>query len=245
MFPKHVMGWRVLSRMVIGYGGKAAPPFNRVFMGGEQDVRGFDIWGIGPFAYIPSEANVAVLNEDGSARTQKVIVDGQVQNQTVFQQVPIYQLVFPGGDTQVVANYEYRIPIFGPLTLALFADAGVNRITLQNQLRLNPGRLTGLNGTFPQAGFANQAYVISESQKIRMSTGVEFQIMMPVVNAPFRLYWAYNPLRVQDVFVPPIAADRSMFPNFTTFAASALTFARPTPYLERQTMFRFTISRTF
>ncbi|NWF82617.1 MAG: outer membrane protein assembly factor BamA [Bryobacteraceae bacterium] len=242
---KHVMGWRILSRLVAGYGGKVAPPFNRIFMGGEQDVRGFDIWGIGPFAYIPSEASIAVLNEDGSARTQKVIVDGQVQNQTVFQSVPIYQLVFPGGDTQVVANYEYRIPIFGPLTLALFFDAGVNRISLPSQLRLNPGRLSSLNGTFPQAGFNNSAVVIAETQKIRTSTGVEFQIMMPVVNAPFRLYWAYNPTRVTDIFVPPIAADRALFPNQTTYAAAALTFARPTPYIERETMFRFTISRTF
>jgi outer membrane protein insertion porin family len=235
----------VLSRLVAGYGGKVAPPFNRVFMGGEQDVRGFDIWGIGPFAYIPSEASVPVLNNDGSARTQKVIVDGVVTTQTVTQTMPIYQLVFPGGDTQVVANYEYRIPIFGPLTLALFFDAGVNRISLPDQLRLNPGRLSSLNGTFPQAGFNNSAVVIEESQKIRTSTGVEFQIMMPVVNAPFRLYWAYNPTRVQDVFVPPIAADRSLFPNQATMAAAALTFARPTPYIERKTMFRFTISRTF
>ncbi len=31
---------------------------------------------------------------------------------------------------------------------------------------------------------------------LRMSTGVELQVILPVVNAPFRLYYAYNPLRV-------------------------------------------------
>ena len=29
-----------------------------------------------------------------------------------------------GADTQVLANLEYRIPLFGPITAALFADAG-------------------------------------------------------------------------------------------------------------------------
>ena len=29
--------------MITGYGGKEVPPFSRSFMGGEQDVRGFDI----------------------------------------------------------------------------------------------------------------------------------------------------------------------------------------------------------
>ena len=42
------------------------------------------------------------------------------------------------------------------------------------------------------------------TQNIRASTGLELQVMMPVVNAPFRLYYAYNPLIVQTV---PAAAD--------------------------------------
>lgn len=241
----HVIGARLLGRMVMGYGGRVAPPFNRVFMGGEQDVRGFEIWGIGPFAYIPSDASTPVLNPDGSARTQTVIVDGEKQVVGVNQRLPIYQIVFPGGDTQAITNVEYRIPIVGPLTLAAFFDAGWNRISLPNQLRLNPSRLESLNGEFPQAAFPNSAIVIPQTQKIRTSTGLELQIMMPVVNAPFRLYWAYNPTIVQDVFIPPIVADPSLFPNQATLAAAALQFARPSPFQERRTMFRFTISRTF
>jgi outer membrane protein insertion porin family len=66
-----------------------------------------------------------------------------------------------------------------------------------------------------------------------------------VVNAPFRLYWAYNPTVVQNWFVPPVAVDPSMFPNSATYRNAANTFARPSPYWERRTMFRFTISRTF
>jgi outer membrane protein insertion porin family len=241
----HVIGWRVLGRLISGYGGRTAPPFNRIFMGGEQDVRGFEIWGIIPAAFIPSDSTVAVLNEDGSGRFQRVIVDGVEQRVPVTQRVPMYQMVFPGGDTQGVANIEYRIPIAGPLTLALFFDAGVNRISMANQLRLNPGRIAALNAEFPGAGFENRTRVIAASQSIRTSTGIEFQIMMPVVNAPFRLYWAYNPTIVQEVFLPPVALDPSMFPNNATYLEAARTFLRPLPFFERRTMFRFTVSRTF
>jgi len=31
---------------------------------------------------------------------------------------------FIGGDTQLLGNFEYRIPLFGPATLAVFADIG-------------------------------------------------------------------------------------------------------------------------
>jgi outer membrane protein insertion porin family len=241
----HVMGWRLLGRMITGYGGKVAPPFNRVFMGGENDVRGFEIWSILPAVYIPSEATIPVLNQDGSARTQKVIVDGQVQTVGVNQQIPIYQITFPGGDTQGIANFEYRIPIFGPVTLAAFFDAGVNRITLGNQLRLNPSRIAELNGQFPQAGFENAAVRIPATQRIRTSTGLEVQVMMPVVNAPFRLYWAYNPTIIQEFFLPPVAADASLFPNQMTMNYAASRYSAITPFYERRTMFRFTISRTF
>ena len=69
-----------LGRFVSGFGGEVAPPFNRFYMGGENDIRGFDIWGISPMAYVPSEATVNVLNNDGSARQQTIRgFDGQLK----------------------------------------------------------------------------------------------------------------------------------------------------------------------
>ena len=58
--------------MITGYGGKEIPPFSRTYIGGEQDIRGFQIWGISPIAFIPSEATINVLNNDGSQRMQLV-----------------------------------------------------------------------------------------------------------------------------------------------------------------------------
>jgi outer membrane protein insertion porin family len=241
----HVIGYRVLGRLVAGYGGRSAPPFNRVYMGGENDVRGFNIWGVSPMAFIASESAVPVLNDDGSARLQRVVVDGQVSFQPVVQRVPTYQLIFPGGDTQAVANFEYRIPIFGPVTLAAFFDAGLNKFTLRKQLRMNQDRIDSLNFNHPSAGFDNRVLAAPGTEKLRTSTGLEMQIMMPVVNAPFRFYWAYNPTIVQEFLQPPVVLDRSAFPNQATFFNSVATWGRATPFFERRRTFRFTISRTF
>src|SRR5262249_19981141 len=104
--PGHVIGMHATGRFVTGYGGKTAPPFNRFYMGGENDIRGFDIWGISPIAFVPNAVSVPVLNPDGSPRQQKTIVNGLPQFVPVTQVVPAYQLVFPGGDTSIVTNFE-------------------------------------------------------------------------------------------------------------------------------------------
>ncbi len=242
---KHIIGMHLQGSFLTGYGGKVAPPFSRRYIGGEQDIRGFDIWGVSPIAFVASEATINVLNDDGSARQQKIIVNGVEQFSPTTMRIPIYQLVFPGGDTEVVTNFEYRIPIIGPVTLAPFFDAGFNKITKPGQLRMNVDRVNELNSLYPQSGFDGRAVIAPGTQKIRMSTGLELQVMLPVVNAPFRLYWAYNPSIVQSFLQPPIVADRSFFPNNATFLNSIASFGQATPFFERRKIFRFTISRTF
>jgi outer membrane protein insertion porin family len=242
----HVIGMHFLGRFITGFGGKVAPPFNRYFMGGENDIRGFQIWELSPFTYIPSQASINVLNSDGNPRQQKVInSDGTTSLVNVTQQIPIYQFISPGGDTQLLTNFEYRIPIFGPVWLAAFLDAGVNRLSRPGQLKINQSRIDELNSLFPEAAFQPQARILSASQAIRSSTGLELQVMMPVVNAPFRLYWAYNPTIFDSVVQPPVVADRSSFPNQATFVNSILQFGRPFNYRERRSTFRFSIGRTF
>jgi outer membrane protein insertion porin family len=112
-------------------------------------------------------------------------------------------------------------------------------------LTLNPDRISELNGAFPQAGFDGRAKIAPGTQNMRSSTGIELQVMMPVVNAPFRLYWAYNPQIVREFLQPPIVLDRSMFPNQSTFLNAVPTVGRVMPFYERRTTFRFSIGRTF
>jgi outer membrane protein insertion porin family len=241
----HILALHLMGTSITGYGGRYVPPFSRTFMGGEQDIRGFEIWGITPIAFIPSSGSVNVLNDDGSARTQKVVSNGTIVNSNVTMTVPTYQLITPGGDTQLLGNFEYRIPIVGPVILAPFFDAGVDKILRTNQLTLESTRVSDLNTQFPQAGYNGKVFIAPGTQKMRASTGLELQVMLPVVNAPFRLYFAYNPSVVREYLQPPIVADRSSFPNNATFINSIATYGQAYPFYEKRTMFRFTIGRTF
>ncbi len=154
-------------------------------------------------------------------------------------------MVFPGGDTVGVGNVEYRIPIFGPVTLAIFVDAGMDKLSRGSQLQLNRTASRSLNAMFPEAAFSNRAVVAAGTQIPRISTGLEIQVLMPVVNAPFRVYWAYNPMRVDQNLQPPIVADRSYFPNAATFSNALAQFGQSVPFFEQASTFRFTIGRTF
>jgi outer membrane protein insertion porin family len=236
-----------MGAFVTGFDGKQAPPMNRWFIGGENDVRGFDMWAISPVAYMPSYATVNVYNDDGSQRYQKTLQNGVETYSPVTQNIPVYQLFQPGGDLQTVANFEYRIPLAGPVTLAAFFDAGINKIVRPDQLTITPSRLEQLNGMFPQAGFNGRVVIAPGTQRIRTSTGLELQVLLPVVNAPFRIYWAYNPTTVQTYLQPPVVADRSYFPNQATFL-NAITqpgVGQGVPFYELRKTFRFTIGRTF
>jgi outer membrane protein insertion porin family len=195
--------------------------------------------------WIPTTSLARVFNDNGTPREQVLVVDGIEQKVQVQHEVPVYRLSFPGGDTRMVYNLEYRIPLFGPVTLAPFFDIGFNKILFNNQVQLNEGRVAELNAKFPQAEVERKLQIVPGTQALRASTGVELQVMMPVVNAPFRFYWAYNPLRVHTVLQPPIVADRSFFPNQASFIGAIQDFGIARPYFEDARVFRFTVSRTF
>jgi len=243
---KNVVAFHLSTWLITGYGGKLIPPFSRSFMGGENDVRGFNIWGITPIAFIPSTASVNVYNADGSQRTQNVVVGGVLQPQPVTMTMPVYQIITPGGDWQSFGNFEYRIPIVGnTVSLVPFFDAGVNRIMRPSQLTMDPQRVLDLNEQFPAAGYNGQVQIAPGTEKTRASTGLELDVTLPVVNAPFRIYFAYNPLRLDTNIQTPIAADRSIFPNQATYNAAVASYGPLYPWDEKSTMVRFTVGRTF
>ncbi len=82
-----------------------------------------------------------------------------------------------------------------------------------------------------------------------MSTGLELQMFLPVVNAPFRIYWAYNPLRLDSPATPPIPITRSMFPAGAagdyTYKLAVNTYAPSFLLREPRKTFRFTVATTF
>ena len=196
---RNVVGFRLLTAFTTGYGGKEVPPNTRLYLGGEQDVRGFDIRTVTPVAFIPTNNLTTFTYTDPTALSGSVPITRQVQ-------IPVllYQYSFPGGDIESVGNFEYRIPLFGQYVgLSYFLDVGVNGILRRNQLKLDPGGLADLRNTFPTQPIPDQIPLAQRSNFYpRASTGLELVVQLPVIQVPFRIYYAYNISRYSQVVQP-------------------------------------------
>lgn len=260
---RHVLGFHVLGSFVSGYGstdipdplnvGKTihtalvVPPFERFYTGGDDSIRGFDIRAVSPIAMFPQQVSFAEPLKDAAGNPLFTSDGRQLFN---FQSFQTRRLIQPGGDTQIIANAEYRVPLFGPVTVAAFADVGSSFILRKSQLTLSTPDVLGdtrvpiLSGT---------------NYKLRSSVGLELQVVLPIVNAPFRLYYAINPSRLSTTFTPPGLIPTDAFtrgqvkdisvlfndPNY--FKNNVLTspFLVPIGIREPSRTFRFSIGRTF
>src|SRR3954464_12067734 len=63
---RNTIGFNIQASFLTGYGGLVAPPFERFYMGGENDLRGFDIRSVSPVSFLPNHLNVTLTNPDGS-----------------------------------------------------------------------------------------------------------------------------------------------------------------------------------
>jgi len=198
---RNVIGFRVLTAFATGYRDRVLPPYSRFYLGGEDTVRGFDIRTIGPVGFIPVLAPVSLSYQDPT----KIDASGNPRFFPLVVPTLVYNITFPGGDLQGVGNLEYRIPIVGPVSVDLFLDVGANGTLRRQQLQLDTNGLQQLQNQFPGStinraiGFAPRS-----NFKPRVSTGIQFVVQLPVVNAPFRLYWAYNPVRYHQTIIAPI-----------------------------------------
>ncbi len=146
------------------------PAYERFFLGSENDIRGYNSRSIGPVApfdtYITSRNVVVATNASGTADTNTGINSRDTGEIATIGQLTgasganpaLYSrnFRFIGGDTQLLGNLEYRIPIFGPATLAAFADVGsvfnlrktgsqtINSEFLPDDTFLGAARLTAL-----------------------------------------------------------------------------------------------------
>jgi len=217
-------------------------------------VRGFDIRTIGPVAFVPVSTlspffflDPTLLDAFGNPRLRQVNVPTLV-----------YNFTFPGGDTEGVGNFEYRVPIVGPVSAALFFDAGVNGILRRQQLQIDPTGLRQLQTQYPGATINPTLGLAPGSNfKLRTSTGLEFVVQLPVVNAPFRIYWAYNLNRYHQTIIaspssffvsddlkkslPPGVLDTQILPQLNTLVSNP----RQLNFFDPLRTFRFTVSRTF
>ena len=268
----NVLGYRVQLAHVAGFGGEVAPPQNRLYGGGESDVRGFDVRSASPYVFIPQKLLFNLTNPDGS------IVPRDPTNTSlgaVQIPLPVYRLVTIGGDTQLTTNVEYRIPIVSQVTFAFFTDFGLTFNAQAGQLRQNAsgqslitsplyGCATVVNGACnggQQVNFPFFLKTVSNTNIVpRMSNGAELQVILPIVNAPFRIFYAYNPLRLFQSLPPSLGTPvgcttaaatcfRQFFPNTSAgdFSyAQALQFYNADYTLrEPRKTFRLSVSTTF
>jgi outer membrane protein insertion porin family len=200
---RNTLAVRFLGSFVTGFAGTAVPYYQRFFMGGDFDIRGFDFRQITPIAYVVR--NISVTDpETGNALTR-----------------PFDDVVYVGGDTQSVLNIEYRIPIIGRVfTMAPFFDIGNAWVLKKNQLTRQVFNSEGVLTT------EQVKFLPGTNSGFRSSTGIELQVMMPVINAPFRLIFAVNPNRINSQFYG---------------SATGLPFT----IREKAHDFKFTVGRTF
>jgi outer membrane protein insertion porin family len=200
---RNTLAIRFLGSYVSGFHGTAIPYYQRFFLGGDFDIRGFDFRQITPIAYLVR--NVAVTDpETGNSVTR-----------------PVDDVVYVGGDTQAVLNVEYRIPIIGRVfTMAPYFDLGNAWVLKKDQLTRQVLNSEGVLTT------EQVRFLPGTNSGFRSSTGVELQVMMPVINAPFRLIFAVNPNRINSVFYG---------------AATGIPFR----INEKGHDFKFTVGRTF
>ena len=198
---KNVIGFRILTAFTTGYGGKDVPPLTRLYLGGEQDVRGFNIRTVTPVAFIPTNNLTTFTYNDPS----NLGAGGLPTSRQVQVPLLLYQFSFPGGDFETVGNFEYRIPLYGQYVgLSYFVDVGVNGVLERDQLELDPGGLADLRNTFPTNPIPARIPLAGRSNFYpRASTGLELTIQLPIIQVPFRIYYAYNISRYSEIVQPP------------------------------------------
>jgi outer membrane protein insertion porin family len=170
---RNVFGFRFIGQYVQAYGNSSVPFFERFFIGGENTIRGFDIRSISPIAI----SSTPQYDPNGNP-----IVDLKTGLRKVNSTI-----ISIGGDTTGIFNFEYRIPIAGPLSVAAFYDMGMSHVSRTQSL-----------GDF---GASRIDIVSAANSKLRSSTGLEVQFILPVISAPIRLIFAYNPMVLRDTIL--------------------------------------------
>lgn len=304
----HVFGMRFQAGHVRSFGAPlntqslsfigGVPITERYFLGGENDVRGYNFYSISPVAkydYFQSTRNVTAKVKNSAGELEDV-ADGSVHPSALRRytfeapengcgetksagcnverivrkdadgnEIPFYTAI--GGDTRLLFNFEYRAPLAGPISLASFFDIGAvfnmrkyqdqvvasnyvsNSLITPNGVIINSSGTiatrdeldsarasSGSSGDSLPPGFRT-IYLTGESrsynllrlsqratsfmENMRASVGMEFRVQVPMINVPFRLIFAYNPNANPDITDPRVLS------------------------LERRTVIRFSIGRTF
>jgi outer membrane protein insertion porin family len=150
-------------------GTTSLPIFERLFMGGEYSVRGFDIRSIGPT--VPDSQVVLGGNKSLLFNAEYLI--------TIAGPVRLVLFYDAGQVRDIGESFAWKEdlkelvpppvpPLFDPLATVGLIDPDAPGVTTR---------------------------VIGKTSAFKVSTGAEIRFFMPVLNVPFRLIYAWNPQR--------------------------------------------------
>ncbi|HZH31454.1 MAG TPA: outer membrane protein assembly factor BamA [Pyrinomonadaceae bacterium] len=148
----HVFGFRILAGHVGSFATSAkireaqttslsfiqgVPVYERFFLGDEFTLRGYNVRSISPIVpidqFVSSRNVVLATNPTGTAQAidseslqaltrQLGEFTGPEGGNVIANPTRGFQPI--GADTQLLGNFEYRVPLFGPISMAGFADIG-------------------------------------------------------------------------------------------------------------------------
>jgi outer membrane protein insertion porin family len=286
-----VLGFRVLGGNVFPFGSRfnsnslsfisGVPIASRFFLGGEETIRGFNIVSVSPVARIDTfltTRNVKAVTGANSTPLPVLPDNGDFTGGEVAQSV-INQFTFTGrtgsnqlltgstfrpigGDTQLLFNGEYRIPLFGPVNAALFFDIGsaFNLRKLEEQTFETNFTTTALGtqvvnpfGRLATAQEINAART-PETPPLELPpgfTGVNLTSegqQLSVVNLQDAIGGIFDNYRASLGTEVRVQVPVINVPFRLIFAYNPNARTRPGPttiFLEEKFVFRFSIGRTF
>lgn len=197
--------WKQNSRLSLGMraqgeylhaftsGSRELPIFEKLFLGGEYSVRGFDIRTIGPMD--PTTGLVLGGN--------KSLLLNIEQNITIAGPVRLILFYDAGQVRDFGDSFAWKEDVIR----TIFPPALVPELS-------DPFAAVTLTDGSPR-----RTEVIGRQSAFKTSTGVELRFMMPVLNVPFRLIFAQNPQRggVLDNTLRPQKAFQFRFAVGSTF----------------------------
>jgi outer membrane protein insertion porin family len=192
--PRTSFGFRAQTEYIRAIGQtESLPIFERLFLGGEYSVRGYDIRSIGPT--VPGSVVVLGGNKSLLFNAEYLI--------SIVSQVRIVLFYDAGQVRDVGEGFAWKenlTRLVPPPVPALIDQSTFGLLVDPNA----PGVTTE---------------VIGQTSAFKTSTGVELRFFMPVLNVPFRLIYAFNPQRagVLDNNLRPAKSAVFRFAVGTTF----------------------------
>lgn len=162
------LGFRAQLEYIKPYGSTTSLPiFEKLFLGGEYSIRGFDIRTVGP-----RDSNTGLVvggNKSFLVNAEYLI--------TIAGPVRLV-LFYDAGQVRDLGNkFVWKEPLFSQFQIAPFV----------------PG--LGDSSTLVSTDPLFEAREVARVSAFKTSTGAEVRFFMPVLNVPFRLIFALNPQR--------------------------------------------------